>query len=100
MRVEKSCRPLPCEVAGGLVEFGSRWLVEPVLGAGVDMELGDVTALLERPLGASHVVESLEFVLLREVTEDRRGCLAGLDLAKTPVADESVEPVPPRLRQL
>src|SRR6266545_605522 len=100
MRVEKGRGPLPCQFAGGLVELGPRRLVEPVLCPGVDMELRNASALHERLLGASHVVKGFEFVLLREVTEDRRHGPAGLDFAQTVIADESVGPVRPRLRKL
>src|SRR3977135_425845 len=80
MRGEKGEGALPCQCAGGFVELWSRRFVEPVPHARVDMELGDTSALHERLLGASHVVEGLEFVPLREVTEDRRHGLARLDL--------------------
>src|SRR6267142_1130092 len=39
LSVEEREGPLPCQCARGLVVLGPRRLVEPVLGAGVDMEL-------------------------------------------------------------
>ncbi len=45
------------------------------------MELRVAPALDDFLLGVSHVGQRLEFVVLREVAEDRRKALAGLDLA-------------------
>src|SRR3981081_2414870 len=69
MLVEKGDGPLPCQCAGGFVELRSRWLVEPVPRAGVDVELCDMLLVDELSFHAAHVLDRIEFVVLREVSE-------------------------------
>src|SRR5258708_12956409 len=86
MRVEKGRRALPCQLAGGPVELGSRRLVEPVLRVRIEIELSR-WAPARHQLSPPHVRERLELIVVGKV-DQRRDVRIGVDVVHPWVVED------------